>query len=138
MNYIKNLVNYTRTSLLFTIAMALLLLPVSSAFAEDDNIEFLKAAFAGKPETINQLIEKGIDPNLQNEMGFSALIIASQYGHADIVNLLLDKNVKVDLQNKGGATALTIAAKNGHEAVVNALLAKGAKVDIQTTDGITI
>ncbi|MEK7301779.1 MAG: ankyrin repeat domain-containing protein, partial [Pseudomonadota bacterium] len=137
MNYIKNLVNYTRTFLIFTIATAMLLAPVTSSALSDDETELLKAAFSGKSETIKQLLDKELNPDLQNEMGFSALIIASQYGHADIVNLLLEKNANVDLQNTGGATALIVAAKNGHDDVVNALLAKNAKVDLQTSDDIT-
>ena len=60
MNDIKHLINYTRTFFIFTIASAVLLISAASAFANDEE-EFIKAAFAGKPETIKQLLEKGIN-----------------------------------------------------------------------------
>ncbi len=120
------------------VTSAILLSPRTSTFAADeDNTEFIKAAFSAKSETIKQLLDKGINVDFQNKMGFSALIIASQYGHADIVDLLLANNANIDLKNASGATALIIASKNGHAEVVNTLLAKFAKVDMQTTDGIT-
>ena len=61
MNYIKKLVNYTRTFLIFAIVSTALLTSVTSAFADEDDAEFLKAAFSGKPETIKQLLAKGIN-----------------------------------------------------------------------------
>src|SRR5687768_1297122 len=108
MNYIKKLVNYTHTFLIFAVTSTALLISVTSAFANEDETELLKAAFSGKPEIIQQLLAKGVNVNYQNDKGFNALIVASQYGHADIVNLLLENKANVDLQNTGGATALIL------------------------------
>ena len=109
MNYIKNFVNFTRTFIILPIIAAMLTVSAASA-AADDEAEFLKAAFSGQPENLKQLLDKGVNVNYQNDKGFSALIVASQYGHADNVNLLLEKNADVNLKNAGGATALIIAA----------------------------
>ena len=57
-------------------------MPMAQAAGENES-EFLKAAFSGKSEAIKPLLEKGVNVNHQNEMGFTALIIASQFGHAD-------------------------------------------------------
>lgn len=77
MNFIKNLVNYTRTCVIFTAVAAILSASVTHASTEDET-EFLKSAFSAKTETIQQLLEKGFNVDYQNDMGFSALIIASQ------------------------------------------------------------
>ena len=136
MNDIKKFTRFAHV-LVFSLLFCIMLLVPAVQAASEDETEFLKAAFSARAEVIQQMLEKGININHQNEMGFTALIIAAQYGHADIVNLLLEKNADVNLKNAGDATALIIAAKNGHADIVNALLAKGAKIDAQASDGTT-
>ena len=50
MNFIKNLVNYTRTCVIFTAVAAILSASVTHASTEDET-EFLKSAFSAKVET---------------------------------------------------------------------------------------
>ena len=97
MNYIEKLKHYLKL-LSFTLFSAMLFLPVAGSFAyeqnaagavaigaTDDQTELVKAAFSGKEKTVKELLDKGVSPDLQNEKGFTPLMVASQYGHLDIV-----------------------------------------------------
>ena len=71
--------------------------------------------------------------------GSTALIIASQNGHADVVSLLLGKEgVDVNQATNDGRTPLYIASWKGHSEVVSMLLAKqGVDVNQATYNGCT-
>jgi ankyrin repeat protein len=69
--------------------------------------------------------------------GFTALMMASQFGHAEVVKLLLDRGAKLDLQVSGGPTALLIASAHGNTEVVKLLLENGANPDLKTIEGKT-
>ena len=73
------------------------------------------------------LADKGVDPNITQQDGFTALIRAALLGHAPVVTLLLaDGRVDPDLTNQYGRTAITCASLNRHDSVVKLLLADDA------------
>jgi hypothetical protein len=84
-----------------------------------------KYAGEGNDEKVRELLEnvENLDINAASEEGWTALMLASGYGHAAVVKLLLEyNNCKVNLVDKGGWTALMLASSNGHAAVVKLLL----------------
>ena len=103
MNYIEKLKHYLKPHTFLFLA-AILFLPVASSLAypqnaqndagvsavgpSDDQTELFKAAFSGKDKTVKELLDKGVTPDLQNEKGFTPLMVASQYGHDDIVAII--------------------------------------------------
>ncbi|KDO24159.1 hypothetical protein SPRG_10586 [Saprolegnia parasitica CBS 223.65] len=69
------------------------------------------------------LQHKAINTNAQNNMGATALMLASEEGHTDIVaSLLAHADVEINMQDNAGFSALMLAAQSGHADVVNALL----------------
>jgi ankyrin repeat protein len=58
--------------------------------------------------------------DLQNSLGYTALMDAALYGHLSVLLLLLQYSVNPDLQSNKGSTAVMLAAGKGHEACVNA------------------
>ena len=123
--------------LYFITIATMLLIQVSVSFADNKDVDFLKAALTGDIATVEKLLKEDIKIDLQNPDGFTALAVAAQNGHAAVVNLLLKNNAAVDLQNVQGGTALLLAAKNGHADIVDALLAKGANPDLQNKNGLS-
>ena len=89
--------------------------------------EFFTAAERGDVNKITSLLEAGIDPNLQDEMGRTALYLASEEGHLEIVKLLLRKGAGVNIIGPGGFRALDEASLSGHLEVVKLLIENGAK-----------
>ena len=81
------------------------------------------------------LLSHGADVNMQNNEGFSPLMITSKYGHSDVITILLDKGAEVNMQSNNGWSSLMAACKNGHNDVVKTLLEKGAKVNLQNYHG---
>ena len=60
--------------------------------------------------------------NYQQEDGWTALMLASQNGHAQVAELLLNGNADTHLTENDGWTALMLASQNGHVQVVGLLL----------------
>ena len=71
------------------------------------------AAENGHLDIVDSLLKKkGIDVNLQNVNGYTALMLATQRGHLDVVNRLLEENViDVNIQDNDGNTAWNLYFK---------------------------
>jgi ankyrin repeat protein len=68
--------------------------------------------------TVELLVAEGADPNLLDDRGRSALMIAAERGHPRIVAWLVAHGAKPDLRDKEGKTAADLAS---HPAVAEAL-----------------
>ncbi|XVF88062.1 hypothetical protein PTKIN_Ptkin19aG0019000 [Pterospermum kingtungense] len=78
----------------------------------------------GHHEIVSLLLESGVDINLRNYRGQTALMQACQYGHWEVVQtlILFGANIhRADYLN--GGTALHLAALNGHSRCIRLLLA---------------
>ena len=58
------------------------------------------------PEELRRLLEDGLDPNIRNQYGESALMIASIKGSEDTVRLLLEYNANPNIVNEFYETPL--------------------------------
>ncbi|KAL7097341.1 hypothetical protein ACP275_10G138400 [Erythranthe tilingii] len=82
------------------------------------------SAAQGHHEIVALLLESGVDINLRNYRGQTALMQACQYGHWEVVQtlILFKANIhRADYLN--GGTALHLAALNGHTRCIRLLLA---------------
>ncbi len=97
------------------------------------------ASQEGRTETVEELLRhEKIKVNTKNSEGSTALMIASQNGHADIIRLLLKKDADVNMQDNDGFTALIYAVQNRHAEVVKELLNhEKIDVNIRKIDGGT-
>jgi serine/threonine-protein phosphatase 6 regulatory ankyrin repeat subunit B len=89
-------------------------------------------------DTVRFILDLGIDVNEDNEIGWTALVSATERGYASIVRTLLNGGADVDAEcdcpafGGGGWTALMIAALRGNTGIVEALLDKGANVNAKS------
>ncbi|KAF8407308.1 hypothetical protein HHK36_006435 [Tetracentron sinense] len=82
------------------------------------------SAAQGHHEIVSLLLESGVDINLRNYRGQTALMQACQHGHWEVVQtlVLFKANIhRADYLN--GGTALHFAALNGHSRCIRLLLA---------------
>ncbi|KAG2692192.1 hypothetical protein I3843_08G040900 [Carya illinoinensis] len=82
------------------------------------------SASQGHHEIVCLLLESGVDINLRNYRGQTALMQACQHGHWEVVQILVvfGANIhRADYLN--GGTALHLAALNGHSRCIRLLLA---------------
>ena len=100
---------------------------------EEDKITFplFKACGCGNITLVNILLKYLTEEqvNRQNNMGATALWIASCNGHLDIVLSLLQKGAKSNIQNLKGDSPLIPACQKGYVSVVEALIEAGASLD---------
>ena len=96
------------------------------------------ALWGSKPETIQHLLDKGVDPNLLDDHGLTGLMYATNYKFAlDVLPAFLNHGAKVDAKDNKGRTALMWAASHGNEQIVRFLLEHGADVNAADANGDT-
>jgi ankyrin repeat protein len=77
-------------------------------------------------EIVKLLLDRGADPNIQNEFGYTALIYSARNGIIENVKLLLDRGADPNIQNEFCETALMYSVIYGYTGIVKLLLDRGA------------
>ncbi|KAJ4951695.1 hypothetical protein NE237_028527 [Protea cynaroides] len=81
------------------------------------------SAAQGHHEIVSLLLESGVDINLRNYRGQTALMQACQHGHWEIVQTLMIFKANIQRADYlNGGTALHFAALNGHSRCIRLLL----------------
>ena len=93
------------------------------------------AVIARNLQAIQRLVNEGADVNAKNEVGWTALQLASLYGYDKVAKLLIKNGAKVDAKDKAGWTALHHASWNGQLRTSKLLVAEGADVNAKTDKG---
>jgi len=98
------------------------------------------AAKVGNAKMVGALLANDVKIDAKNEIGYSALMTASEFGHQDVVNVILAHPDAAETVNQTGPsqqTALMFAARMRHLEVARALLAAGANINAQDQGGYT-
>ncbi|KAL6072068.1 26S proteasome non-ATPase regulatory subunit 10 [Balamuthia mandrillaris] len=96
-----------------------------------------EAAWQGGYETVKDLRERGANPNVVDERGYTALHYASSLGYEEIAQYLMDFGAKIDKRDNNGNTPLCWAAFWGHIRVVESLVEQGADMNLSNYEGLT-
>ena len=133
---------------------------VDVSIREDSTFSFSSGLLTAAENDINKavqfLVDTGVNIDVVDSNGRTALMLASKTGHEDIVKtllsagangsqdghswvgqILLKKGADPNIWNKDGATALMYASHNDHSEVVEILLKGGADPNIQKKDEAT-
>jgi ankyrin repeat protein len=104
-----------------------------------DGKGFLAAAAANDVVAVNGFLDAGIDPNVKDDDGATALISGAWHGNEEIVAALLRGGADVNLKDNAGFTAILRALQNKHDGVATSLLAEPKlDVNVQAPTGPTI
>jgi ankyrin repeat protein len=95
------------------------------------------AARGGSLDLVELLLARGAQPNLKNETGATALIIAAKNNRPAIGQALLRRGAGIDATDQQGWTALMYAAKLGYGVMVRTLLNNGANPHLVNKEGMT-
>ncbi|XP_030452073.1 integrin-linked protein kinase 1-like [Syzygium oleosum] len=98
---------------------------------------FLSFASRGDRVGLNQMLRKGISPNVQDYDKRTALHLAASEGHAPIVELLLLYKADVNLQDRWSRTPLTDARSYGHRDICRILEVNGG-IDFKNDQPMTV
>jgi len=72
-------------------------------------------------DIVGRLLKQGARPDVRNNFGYSALMIASQEGNADVVKNAAERRADRTLRNKKRETAADIATASGQPAIAQLL-----------------
>lgn len=95
------------------------------------------AAFLNRRKVAEWLIGHGANINTQDEIGFSALHIATQEKHIELVSYLLQNGANVNIQDKFGNTPLMRTDRATPDEIFRILLENGADVDLKNIAGVS-
>jgi len=95
------------------------------------------AAYHGDLPTVRKLIEEGVDLNVWDKWGRTALSLAASRGHLEVVEVLLGGGAWVNPHEDYDTfeTPLFAAADNGHLLIVQLLISHGANPNLHV--GVT-
>ena len=75
----------------------------------------------GNITKVQELIAQGVDLNVQDEYGYTALIWTASYSNPDIAKVLLDAGADKTIQDYNGHDALYWATYYGCQAIIDLL-----------------
>ncbi len=99
--------------------------------------EAFEAARGGDSVRLDDLLARGVPPDVVNQRGDGLLMLASYHGHEAATQLLLRHGAEVDRTNDRGQSPLAGAAFKGDASIATLLLDHGAAVDGTAPDGKT-
>ncbi len=88
--------------------------------------EFIDFAKQCDLENIRECLSSGININMVDSDGKTALMLACQKGYLDLVLILIAGGANVNAKDKNGKTVLNYAAESGNVELIKLLLAQGA------------
>ena len=89
--------------------------------ALNDMVRLCWAASHGDLDEVCALIASGVDPNISDYDGRTALHLAASEGHYEVVVYLLDQNVDPSPVDRWGGTPVADAARGSHQDIVDLL-----------------
>ena len=82
--------------------------------------------YTGEAAAVKRILDAGMDINMADVEGRTALMYASSWGHAGVVKMLLSRGADAGVTDRQGATALYHAVSDGKDNIIK-LLAPAAK-----------
>jgi uncharacterized protein len=95
--------------------------------------DLMVAASRGDLSGVEALLRSGIDPNVSDAFGQTALMYAAGAGHQLVAEELIDAGAQVDVRNRNNKSAADLALARGHAAL--AALLRNARLFLAARDG---
>ncbi len=112
--------------------------PSATVNGSDEVIElFFSAAKVGNTEVLHEFLKHGFPIDVQDQSGYSALMMASYYGQKDAVKLLLQQGANRCLRDKRGHTALMAAIVKAEWSIAKQLRQVDCDLNAATTGQLT-
>jgi len=95
--------------------------------------QFIRAIHFGDTASVTALLKQGLDLDVRDPLGRTALMLAASSEHGAIVDLLLEAGADPNAVDRSGHTALMRAAAHQRHQIVQALLDAGADPLVEDT-----
>lgn len=104
---------------------------------DDDEYNLIVASIKGDLPMVQQLLDKGINPNAVLDESITPLIYAVQGGQVGICNYLIARGADVNFRPSFGPTPLVVAVKAQRPALIEMLIHMGAAINKGDEQGRT-
>jgi len=102
-------------------------------------MDFIEAVKKGDVPLIIELIDKGVDINVPDKDGYTALMYVVRYNYVWVDKMLIKAGANVNAQDDGGRTALMWTTLYDYPLQIAELLVEaGADVNIKNKKGETV
>jgi twitching motility protein PilT len=108
-----------------------------NAFQDLLEIAWMEAAGSGQTDRMNSMLKEGLNVDLKDQTGSTALMLASAYGHTEIVQALIEHAADPNVRDNNGLTALMRAAMRDNPDVIRTLALAQADINAKSTSGNT-
>ena len=112
-------------------------LPKETDHINYNEMDLLSKTSKGNIAKVQNLIQNGLDVNVQDDYGMTALMIASQAGNVELIQELPRAVANVNIQNIFRNTVVICATLKKQNNCVHKLIKIGANTNIQDKDGLT-
>lgn len=106
--------------------------------AVDPATRLLLAADGGDLESVTSLLESGVDPNVVDEDGWTALLFATVQRHGDVISALLDAGADAAIPTRDGVTPVQVAVQIGNLDALRRLLEAGAYIEQEVSSAVLL
>jgi len=103
---------------------------------EDMNEALLSAAKSGDVAGCRSFIERGVDVDCSNSLGYTPALIAAEEGQVEVFQLIAEYGANLSVRVCGKTPAFA-AATAGHIEILKLLAEKGADLSVGDRDGRT-
>ncbi len=110
---------------------------LQKSFFDHQESLLILATKSGCTELVEDLLEKGVDPNRKDVLNRTPIFYAAEAGHYSITQSLLAAGATVVTRDKNGQTPLLLAVKQGHDIVVKLLVEHNVGPDSRDNEGRT-
>lgn len=125
------------TLLVFTFMLSASLCHAQTS-VDDLKARYFDAAREGNVELLDAFYQAGLDGNVADNKGYTALILAAYHGHNDAVSYLLSHdNINACQEDNKGNTALMGAIFKGHLSIAKKLILADCNIDETNAQGQT-
>jgi len=84
---------------------------------DSNTVMFLSAVLSENEKIVEDLLNNGTNPDVTDDKGRTALMIAAYKGNFEIVKLLMERGASIHMTSKDGHTALEMAHAKGFEKI---------------------
>jgi ankyrin repeat protein len=113
-------------------------IPCNIIIKQRGETALMGASSLGRTQFVEFLLVKaGVNPNLQNERGMSALMKATSRHKTEAVAMLVRAGANLDLRDKEGNSAVILAVQLRYSDILTELIQAGANPNLQNEAGLT-
>jgi ankyrin repeat protein len=127
----------TKAMLLFVILVFTSGVSFAQSNIDDLKVRYFDAARNGNIELLDAFYQAGLDKNVADNKGYTALILTAYHGHKEAVSFLLNAGANPCQEDNKGNTALMGAIFKGHLSVAKTLMFTDCNIDETNSQGQT-